>query len=95
MDTFREWEYFALLLAVVIFCTFNILAIEYKTSMVNLISANKHGKARLLIIKLLTVLITTVISYILIYLPYMLNFIKTFGTASFDLPLAYSRDFRL
>lgn len=93
MDTFREWEYFALLLAVVIFCTSNILAIEYKTSMVNLISANKHGKARLLIIKLLTVLITTVISYILIYLPYMLNFIKTFGTASFDLPLAYSRDF--
>ena len=93
MDTFREWEYFALLLAVVIFCTSNILAIEYKTSMVNLISANKHGKARLLIIKLLTVLITTVISYILIYLPYMLNFIKTFGTASFDLPLAYSRNF--
>ena len=93
MDTFREWEYFALLLAVVIFCTSNILAIEYKTSMVNLISANKYGKARLLIIKLLTVLITTVISYILIYLPYMLNFIKTFGTASFDLPLAYSRDF--
>lgn len=93
MDTFREWEYFALLLAVVIFCTSNILAIEYKTSMVNLISANKHGKARLLIIKLLTVLITTVISYILIYLPHMLNFIKTFGTASFDLPLAYSRDF--
>lgn len=90
MDTFREWEYFALLLAVVIFCTSNILAIEYKTSMVNLISANKHGKARLLIIKLLTVLITTVISYILIYLPYMLNFIKTFGTASFDLPLATS-----
>ena len=93
MDTFREWEYFALLLAVVIFCTSNILAIEYKTSMVNLISANKYGKARLLIIKLLTVLITTVISYILIYLPHMLNFIKTFGTASFDLPLAYSRDF--
>lgn len=45
MDTFREWEYFALLLAVVIFCTSNILAIEYKTSMVNLISANKHGKS--------------------------------------------------
>lgn len=90
MDTFREWEYFALLLAVVIFCTSNILAIEYKTSMVNLISANKHGKARLLIIKLLTVLITTVISYILIYLPYML---KTFGTASFDLPLVFKRFF--
>lgn len=95
MDTFREWEYFALLLAVVIFCTSNILAIEYKTSMVNLISANKHGKARLLIIKLLTVLITTVISYILIYLPYMLNFIKTFGTASLIYRLHIQEIFRL
>ena len=27
MDTFREWEYFALLLAVVIFCTSQHLAI--------------------------------------------------------------------
>ncbi|MCD8025577.1 MAG: hypothetical protein LUF33_01215 [Clostridiales bacterium] len=92
-DTFREWEYFTLLLAVVIFCTSNIFACEYKRSMINLIRANKHGKARLLLTKLFIVLLTSVISFVLIYLPYFINFVQTFGTTSFDLPLAFVRDF--
>lgn len=94
-DTFREWKYFTLLLAAVVFCTANIFACDYKNSMVNLMRANKYGKSRLLIVKLATVCLTTVISYILIYLPHMINFINTFGTSSFYLPLAYARSFNL
>lgn len=94
-DTFREWKCFTLLLAVIAFCTSNILACEYKKSMVNLISATKFGKGRLLSIKLMTVMITTVISYILVYLPYWVNLVKTFSTGSFDLPLAFVKDFYL
>lgn len=94
-DTYREWKCFTLLLAVIAFCTSNILACEYKKSMVNLISATRFGKGRLLSIKLMTVMITTVISYILVYLPYWVNLIKTFGTGSFDLPLAFVKDFYL
>ncbi len=94
-DTFREWEYFTLLIAIVIFSTSNILACEYKKSMVGLISTNKFGRGRLLTVKLFTVLVTTIISFVMIYLPYMINFINTFGTKSFDLPLAYVRDFSM
>ncbi|MBQ8000853.1 MAG: hypothetical protein IJ298_06475 [Ruminococcus sp.] len=94
-DTYREWKCFTLLLAVIAFCTSNILACEYKKSMVNLISATKFGKGRLLSIKLMTVMITSVISYILVYLPYWINLVKTFGTGSFDLPLAFVKDFYL
>lgn len=94
-DTYREWKCFTLLLAAIAFCTSNILACEYKRSMVNFISATKFGKGRLLSIKLMTVMITTVISYILVYLPYWVNLVKTFGTGSFDLPLAFVKDFYL
>ncbi len=94
-DTYREWKCFTLLLAVIAFCTSNILACEYKRSMVNLISATKFGKGRLLSIKLITVMITTVISYILVYLPYWVNLVKTLGTGSFDLSLAFVKDFYL
>ncbi|MCH5296136.1 MAG: hypothetical protein J1E85_00535 [Ruminococcus sp.] len=94
-DTFREWKYFTLLLAVVIFCTSNIFACDYKNSMINLMRANKYGKGRLLLAKLATVFLTTIISYILIYLPYMINFVNTFSASSFDLPLAYARNFNM
>ena len=92
-DTFREWEYFTLLIAVVVFSASNILACEYKKSMVSLISTNKFGRCRLLAVKLITVLITSAVAFVLIYLPYMINFINTFGTKSFNLPLAFVRDF--
>lgn len=92
-DTFREWEYFTLLLAVIVFCSSNIFACEHKNSMINLLRANKHGKCRLLVVKLITVISTSVIAYILIYLPYFINYINTFGTKSFDLPIAFVRDF--
>lgn len=92
-DTFREWKYFTLLLAVVVFCTSNIFACDYKNSMVNLIRSNKHGKGRLLLVKFAVVCLTAVISYILIYLPYMINFVNTFSNKSFNLPLAFAQDF--
>lgn len=95
LDTFREWKYFTLLLAVVIFCTSNIFACEHKKSMINMLRTNKYGKSKLLFTKLTTVLITSILSFILIYLPYMINFIKTFGAESFEIPLAYSRDFSM
>lgn len=94
-DTFREWKYFTLLLAVIVFCSSNIFACDYKNSMVNLMRANKYGKGRLLLVKLVMVCLTTVISYILIYLPYMINFVNTFSVDSFDLPLAFVRKFSL
>lgn len=89
----KEWQYFALLMLVVIFCASNIFAYEYTKGMVNLIRCTKKGKLQLVLSKLFIVLITTTISYILIYLPYMINFAKTFGSTSLNAPLIFLPDF--
>ena len=92
-DVFREWGYFTLLLAIVVFSTSNIFSCEFKRSMVNLLRSNRNGKTKLVITKLFVVLLTFVTSFVMIYLPYYINYIKTFGTSSFSLPLAFSSDF--
>ena len=61
--------------------------------MINLIRCTQKGKSKLVLSKVMTVFLTTIISYILIYLPYYINFVKTFGTASFDAPIVFMQDF--
>ncbi len=94
-DTYREWLYFTILMAVIIFCSSNIFACEYKNSMVNLIRSNCYGKGKLIVIKLFTVMFTSVLSFILVYLPYFINFISTYGTKIFDIPIAFMSDYSM
>lgn len=94
-DTYREWLYFTILMAVIIFCSSNIFACEYKNSMVNLIRSNRYGKGKLIMIKLFTVMFTSLLSFTLVYLPYFINFISTFGTKIFDIPIAFMSDYNL
>ncbi len=92
-DPTREWQYFTLLTAIVIFIASNVFAYEHKKQMVNLIRCTRKGKIRLVISKISVALLTAIISFILIYLPYYINFVKTFGTASLDSPLIFMQDF--
>lgn len=89
----REWQYFTLLMAVIIFISSNIFAFEHKKQMVNLIRCTQKGKLKLVLSKVLTITLTTIISYTLIYLPYYINFIITFGTESFNTPIVFMQDF--
>ena len=89
----KEWRFFAMLILAVIFCSSNIFAYEYKRDMVNLIRCTKRGKMHLVITKLSVALLTSIISYTLIYLPYMINFVRTFGSASLSAPLIFIPDF--
>lgn len=89
----KEWRFLALLILVVIFCSSNIFAYEYKRDMVNLIRSTKRGKLHLVLTKLSVILLTTMISYTLIYLPYMINFVKTFGSISLNTPIIMIPDF--
>lgn len=92
-DPTREWQYFTLLTAIIIFVASNVFAYEHKKQMVNLIRCTRKGKIRLVISKISVALLTAIISFILIYLPYYINFVKTFGTASLDSPLIFMQDF--
>ena len=89
----RELMYFTILMAVIIFVSSNIFAYEHKKHMVNLIRCTRKGKMRLVFTKISVVLFTSVISYILIYLPYYINFIRTFGTTSLNSPIVFIQDF--
>ena len=46
-------------------------------------------------IKLFTVMFTSLLSFTLVYLPYFINFISTFGTKIFDIPIAFMSDYNL
>lgn len=89
----REWEYFALLLAVAAFSVSNLFACEHKKGMANLIRCTKKGKLRLVVSKCAVAFITMSVSFILIYLPFFVNFAKTFGTESFNSPIIFMQNF--
>lgn len=89
----REWEYFALLLMIVIFSVSNIFACEHKKGMADLIRCNRNGKLRLVVSKCIVTIITLSISFALIYLPFLLNFINTFGADSMNSPVIFMQDF--
>lgn len=89
----REWEYFALLLMVVVFSVSNIFACEHKKGMANLIRCTRNGKLRLVISKCIVAVITLSISFAVIYLPFLSNFINTFGADSMNSPIIFLQDF--
>lgn len=89
----KEWRFLATLMLVIVFCSSNIFAYDYRKNMVNLIRCTKYGKMQLVLTKLSVVFITTIISYTLIYLPYMINFVRTFGSASLGTEIIFLPDF--
>lgn len=91
----REWEFFTLLLAFIIFSSSNLFAYEHKKGMLNLIRCNRKGKFPLISSKIAVFFITATLGYILIYLPYLLNYIKTFEGATLTAPLIFVPEFQL
>lgn len=89
----REWEYFALLLVVVIFSVSNLFACEHKKGMANLIRCTRKGKLSLVTVKSLVAIITLSVSFMLIYLPFFINFSNTFGTDSLNASVIFMQDF--
>lgn len=62
--------------------------------MSNLICSAKNGKGKLVVTKFLVAFLTYSVMYTLIYLPYMINFIATFGTDIFSNPLVFLENFQ-
>lgn len=91
----REWNSFALFMVLCVFTLSGIFAYEHKREMNKLISSTKKGKVRLYLAKLSVAAITFVLIYTLLYLPYMLNFIRTFGTGIFSEPLVFLEGFEM
>lgn len=92
-DASREWNLFALFMVLIVFTLSGIFAYEYKRNMKRLICAAQKGKGRLVAAKFAVAMLTYSVMYVLIYLPYIINFIKTFGTDIFSEPLVFLEGF--
>lgn len=93
-DSHREWILFSLFIVILVFALSGVFAYEHKHRMSYLICSAKNGKGKLVVTKFLVALLTYSIVYTLIYLPYMINFIATFGTDIFSNPLAFLENFQ-
>ncbi|MGN0490385.1 hypothetical protein [Ruminococcus sp.] len=83
----REWNDFALLCLVLIIAVPCVFSVEYKNGMINLIRPTRNGKTRLFIRKIAVLLLFTLLSFIAVYLPYLIRFVSTYGTNSFATPI--------
>lgn len=83
----REWNDFALLCLVLIIAVPCVFSVEYKNGMINLIRPTRNGKIKLFVRKIAVLLMFTLLSFIVVYLPYLIRFISTYGTNSFATPI--------
>lgn len=83
----REWNDFALLCLVLLIAVPCVFSVEYKNGMINLIRPTRNGKTRLFFRKIAVLLMFTLLSFIAVYLPYLIRFISTYGTNSFATPI--------
>lgn len=83
----REWSNFALLCLVLLIAVPCVFSVEYKNGMINLIRPTRNGKTRLFFRKIAVLLMFTLLSFIAVYLPYLIRFISTYGTNSFATPI--------
>lgn len=83
----REWNDFALLCLILLIAVPYVFSVEYKNGMINLIRPTRNGKTRLFVRKIAVLLMFTLLSFISVYLPYLIRFISTYGTNSFATPI--------
>lgn len=83
----REWNDFALLCLVLLIAVPYVFSVEYKNGMINLIRPTRNGKTKLFVRKIAVLLMFTLLSFIAVYLPYLIRFISTYGTNSFATPI--------
>ena len=60
---------------------------EYKNNMINLIRPTKLGKTAVFVRKEVISLSSMIIGFVIVYLPYFIRFISTYGTDSFSTPV--------
>lgn len=80
----REWNNSILVCLMAIITMSCIFTMEYKNMAITLIGSTKNGKGTLFINKILIALLSLILSFTAVYLPYFIRFINTYGTDSFE-----------
>lgn len=93
MNSSREWTSFSIFMVLIVCSLSGVFAYEHKNKMQRLIRATRKGKGKLVAAKFSVSLLTCFILYTLIYLPFMINYVNTFGTSIFSNPLVFLEGF--
>ena len=88
-DSSREWSLFSFFIVLIVFTLSGVFAYEHKHRMGTLICSAKNGKGRLVVAKFSVAFITYFVMFAFIYLPYMVNFIRTFSSDILFNPLVF------
>lgn len=86
-NSIREWKNFSTLSLILIIMLPVIFTGEYKNNMINLIRPTKLGKTAVFVRKEVISLSSMIIGFVIVYLPYFIRFISTYGTDSFSTPV--------
>lgn len=88
-DKDRDWQFFAFNIVVLIILLSSIFTYEYKNGFITVLRSTRNGQSKLVVYKALIAFITTTVTFLMIYLPYFLNYIKTYGSKTLDIPIVY------
>lgn len=83
----REWQNTLLSLMLLVLTLPFIFTFEYRREMIDLLSATRGGRIKLFRAKMLIVFLSTLFTFAVCYVPFIIRFIRSFGTKSISAPL--------
>ncbi len=89
----RDWQLFVIMLLFIIVIMPQIFAYEYKNNSENLIRTCRHGRLNLITKKVLVAYLLDTFAYILVYLPFLLNYTNIYGSDILNTPLIFVQTF--
>ena len=89
----RDWRLFAVMLTFIVVVIPHIFGYEYKNGSEHLLHTCKKGRLNLISQKILTAYIISAVAYALVYLPFVLNFARVYGSEIFNIPLVFAENF--
>lgn len=89
----REWRSLLWCVLLVILTIPFVFTYEYRKNMIDLLQATKNGRRKLFLAKLTVAVLSLVVTFAAVYVPFMVRFYRSFHTASLKAPLACVSDY--
>ena len=83
----REWQNALLCFALLVLTLPFIFTFEYRREMIDLLSATRGGRIRLFRAKLLVAFLSTMFTFAVCHVPFIVRFVRSFGMKSISAPL--------
>ena len=89
----REWRSLLWCVLLVILTIPFMFTYEYRKNMIDMLQATKNGRRKLFLAKLTVEVLSLVVTFAAVYVPFMVRFYRSFHTTSLKAPLACVSDY--